>query len=132
MHVLSSPLFQNRAMILFVFKMQDMHSSNLSGIHNITSFSKCRALLPQGYLVNRLAATNQNASPAQGEARPLKAALRSLWEVPARQRGSDSAQWEVGGAVRTRAEGHAQPAPLQHIRTRPAPCGPPSSAGLGC
>lgn len=97
MHVLSSPLFQNRAMILFVFKMQDMHSSNLSGIHNITSFSKCRALLPQGYLVNRLAATNQNASPAQGEARPLKAALRSLWEVPAAAREEvtqPSGKWE--------------------------------------
>lgn len=38
MPVLSSSLFQNSVMILFLFKMQDMYSSNLSRIYNITSF----------------------------------------------------------------------------------------------
>lgn len=96
MHVLSSSLFQNRVMIFFIFKMQDMYSSNLSRIHNIASFSERCALLPQGLQMNWLLLTR--ALFAQGEPHSLKPALLpACGRVPAGAREEvtqPSGKWE--------------------------------------
>lgn len=118
MHALSSSLFQNSVMILLIFKMQDMYSSNLSRIHNITSFPKRRALLPRGYRVKWLLLTE----PALPRVNPTPGALlrSGMWESTcSSQRGSDSAQWEVGGAVRERALGPACSPSAHPPQTRP-------------
>lgn len=59
MHALSSSLFQNSVMILLILKMQDMYSSNLSRIHNITPFPK-RRCFPASGVPSELAASNQS------------------------------------------------------------------------
>lgn len=106
MHVLSSSLFQNSVMILLIFKMQAMYSPNLSRIRNITSFPNRCALMPRGYPVNWLL-LRQARLPLSSLSWPRvnpTPLLSSMWESTCSgQRGSDSAQWEVGGAARARA-----------------------------
>lgn len=86
MYVLSSSWFLNRVMILFIFKMQDMHSPNLSRIrNNITSFSKHCVLLPWGFRVNWLLVTRvlfvHRVSPT-----PKAALLWACGRIPAAAR----------------------------------------------
>ena len=92
---------------MFISKMQDMYSSNLSGIHNITSFSKC---LPWG-VTGELAATNWSSSLAGGAPRPRRPL--GVWETTCSAREEvtqPSGKWEGRPEPGPRAQ-LAPPAP---------------------
>lgn len=113
--------------------MQAMYSSNLSRIRNITSFPKRRALMPRGYPVNwlllrqaqlplsSLSWPRVNPPPCSPACGRVPAAAREEVTQP-------SGKWEG----RPERGPCAQPAPPQHIRTRPILCGHLSPAGLQC